>query len=176
MATLLETPAFLELELAQRAHLENSLHRIPGGKSRRVPYFSRSACLELKNDDILIVLLRESFAKKELREWIAAVVRKSPLQALCGLCFVVQCESKHDPRIWEETHWTDVIDRFSEIALPTRLVVWTEESARLDSFRLVEAVSSLQREMDSLNELRRLGDRVEVLEEHFREIFSKLRS
>lgn len=175
MVTLLETPTFLELELAQRAHLENSMRRIPGGRSRRAPFVSRSVCLELKEDDVLVVPLRESLAKKELREWIAAVVRKSPLEALCGLCFVLQCDSKHDPRIWEETHWTEVIDRFSEIALPTRLVVWTGDNARLDSFRLVEALSSLLREMDSLNELRRLGDRVDVLEEHFTEIFSKLR-
>jgi hypothetical protein len=174
MLTLVETAAFMDLELADRARLENAVRRIPGGNARREPFVSRTQCLELFEDDVLVLPVDQEDSQKELREWISAIVRKSPLKALCGLCFVLQCVPNHDPRAWEEDHWIQLMDRFSEIALPIRVVVWTGENSRLETFRLVEAVSSLVRELDSLNELRRLGEQVGALEERCQELFSKL--
>jgi hypothetical protein len=150
--------------------LESACKRVPGLRfqtrieSRQEEIAAAADLLRQGDESIFVVPLDIPAGRQRLMDWRKAVDSVRPLSGLCGLCFVMNRQTNLDPRYWFEPYWTEVFDDYAELALPSSFVVWADEDTQLKVFRLVAALSSLAREMESLAELQRLDDRVHQLE------------
>lgn len=175
---LVETAAFIHADVSYRSRIESAHRRIPGVRMRRVSLDSGMKILHQKTDTVLSVPVMGDVALQEIQNWLQGICGEMPYQKLLGVVFLILQSHEHPVRAhesgdlnqWLEPAWTEVLDAFTEIALPTSRVVWQGGGDPLDIFRLVEAVSGLVRELDTIVELRRLSAAVNELEEQISEL------
>lgn len=152
------------------ALLDTACKRVPGVRSKTIvesPDDEREAAgrlLQNFDESIIVVPIHIPDGQERIMHWRRAVELERPLAGLGAICFVLQRHPSLDPRHWLDPVWTDILDDYAELAVPTSFVVWGEEEQQVKIFRLVAAVSGLAREIESLAELRRLDERVRLLE------------
>ncbi len=164
----------------QLALLEGACKRVPGLRSKLIScatdneQSTASELLQQHRDTIFVIPVEVPAHQERIMDWRRAVDAVRPLPSLCAFCFVLLGHAKLDPRHWLDAMWTDLLDEYSELALPSGFVVWGTEEQQLKIFRAVSALSSLARELESLAELKRLGDEVAALDAEFRKMSNRL--
>ena len=176
---ILENECFNDLDSSQKDLLEKALRRIPGLKSSRLCLSGSSLAAVAKiiiqdSDSLFVVPVLIPSHRRILNVFLDAIQRSKPLPALCAICFVLVSELETDPLHWLDNFWTELLDNYSDMAVPSSLVVWDHANSRLNTFRIVEAISSLARELDTLAELGRLDEIMHSFEEQIAGVRKKL--
>lgn len=162
---LIETESFRKLDAAPQAHLEACSKLVPGVKLRRVSSFGLLASNEDFKDGVVLVPLLASSAREGVASLLNEIEDLQPFSTYFAIQFVIiGTEKAFKPEHLLELDWVEELDKFYDIAIPTSFVVFYRDDANVQSFQLAASMSSLLRQIDSLEELRRLGREVAKLE------------
>lgn len=156
--------------------LEHACKRVPGVRSSVLDQGlekERDAVrglLRRSDETIFVVPLEIPGRQKVIQEWRRAIEAERPLSSLCAVCFVLVPHPSLSASQWLDPYWTETLDDYAELAVPSSFVVWSSAESPLKIFRIVAAVSSLVREVESLGELGRLGEQLALMEAEVRKV------
>lgn len=158
---IVENESWKSLPAARQDLIESGLKLVAGARRQSVPSLLE-ALGELGSGHLpgsAVFLFPVVLPAQEARALalVKALEKQMPFQGLFGLVVLLVSAEGFSPHSLFDSFWVDVLDGLYDISVPTQVVAWHDASTAVEAFQLAAAASSLLRELDSLEELARLG-------------------
>ncbi len=157
--------SYHELDAARQAHLEMSLRRVCGVRFANCDSVGEVISVEDFSDCVFVVPVLLPRFDGELESVRREIARYVPVSGLFGMLFVLCAGEGFSPDDLLADRWVDLIDALYEQAVPTSFVVMHGDGAQVQTFHIVSTVSALFRDLDNLQELRRISEVLYDLED-----------
>lgn len=145
-----------------------SIHRsVPGTKLREVANFINfSESMDAGRKGVVVVPV-DCSDKVFIEQFAKNLEAHKPYPYFFGVIFVLLKGAIADASsdMLTDTFWIETLDRFYDQAIPVQFVSCFGNDTNAHTFNLAAAISSLLRQIDSLDELKRLAIAVDDLEE-----------
>jgi hypothetical protein len=166
IVTTLENSSFLELENAVRHQMEGALRLVFGTKLRTVQTLEMSLhepVSSSRNEILLVPLIVPKFESDALKIF-RTLQSHTPFQRPFGLEFLLIGGRGFSPESLHDGFWPETLDGLYERGIPSGITLWFKGLASVEGFQLSANISSMFRELDSLQELRAFGKTLSELE------------
>jgi hypothetical protein len=157
--------SYHELEAARQAHLEMSLRRVCGSRFDFCDSVGDVISVEDFSDSIFVVPVLLPHHHGDVESVRREIARYVPVSGLFGVLFALFAGDGFSPDDLLGGEWVDMIDSLYEQAVPTLFIVLHGDQAQIQTFHLVSTVSALFRDLDNLQELRRISEVLYDLED-----------
>ncbi|MCA2960235.1 MAG: hypothetical protein IOD12_08280 [Silvanigrellales bacterium] len=175
---VVENESWKSLSAARQDLIESGLKLVAGARRQAVPSLleALSALGSGQVPGSAVFLFPVALPAQEARALalVKALEKAMPFQGVFGLVVLLVGTEGFSPDSLMDSFWVDVLDGLYDIAIPTQVVAWHDASAGVEAFQLAAAASSLLRELDSLEELARLGALLSQLEARMDQQMSEL--
>lgn len=165
---IVENESWKGLPAARQDLIESGLKLVAGARRQAVPSLLEAlgALGQGSQAGSAVFLFPVALPAQEARALalVKALERAMPFQGVFGLVVLLVGAEGFSPDSLLDSFWVDVLDGLYDIAIPTQVVAWHDAAAGVEAFQLAAAASSLLRELDSLEELARLGTLLSQLE------------
>lgn len=162
---LVENEFFNSLNLSLKNHIETSCRSVPGAKLKRCASFKDFLGSAEFQKGVVVVPLAAPDIEGTVDETLRTLQVKSPFPDFFALQFLLLCEnSNFSPESLIELEWVEKLDSFYDVAVPTCFTAFYKDIPAVQTFQLAASVTSLLRQLDGLEELRKLSEAVTQLE------------
>lgn len=167
---LMENASYKELDAARQEHLCASFRLVAGVQLRS--FEKLKELLEPGNvrDAVIAIPVLLPARRGQVAEAKRILESFQPLPHFLGVHFVLYGGVGFAAQSLFDAEWVETLDAFYDQAVPTGFTVMHGGLGQVESFQLAATTSGLLRAIDSLHELRRVGEQVSALESRLQEL------
>lgn len=162
---LVSTASARDLSTARHAHLEAACRLVPGARLEDAGPWRELVARGLPECGVLVFPLLLPGGEKEPTSLLEELARRAPHATLFGVLCIVMADEGFEAQELLSLPWIETLDRFYDQAVPASFIALPGLSPAVEAFQTAAALSGLFREIDSLQELRRIGALVRSLED-----------
>lgn len=163
---VIETRSYRALPLAAQSHLDAALSLVPGARCQR--FESLLECLQSDafSDGVVYLPVLVPSHENDVLLALRTLEKNMPLPCLFGLQIVLWAEQdQFSPDALADPFWIETMDKFYDQAVPVNFTVVYRDAPQVQLFQIASGISGLFRDVDSLKELRRIGNVLADMEE-----------
>lgn len=163
---LIENDFYHSLDVALQAHIETACNLVPGARLKRFSSFDELIMGSEFRDGVVLVPISLPDDSNQVEHVRKSIEKNIPFSVFFAVQFLLLPEGKgFHPDILTEAEWVERLDAFYDIAVPSGFVVFFRGLPQVEAFHVASSISGLLRQIESLEELRKLSAQVSELEE-----------